>query len=100
ANHHGTGSFNVPVEELFAYLDNPLAYAADQCGTSESNYRAWLKHYRDPICQKVISGSVCGKAVKRVAIPTDFTEGLSDRNKNVCSHCIDDSALETILQYR
>ena len=76
----GAGHITIPMTEIARFMENPAAYAADYCGVSEAQYRAWLHHYHTPVCQeKHEDGGYCGADVKRIESPADFHIGESDR---------------------
>ncbi len=80
AFHPGIGQVSIPLADMASYLDNPQAYAAANSGVSPGVYTAWLAHHQHPSCNHIDrSGQVCGKALSRVALPTDFHPGESDR---------------------
>ena len=77
--HPGVGQLTVPVEDMSAYLNDPEAFAAMQLGLEPDHYRAWLKHYKEPLCRaRTASRVVCGKMLDRVEQPTEFYPGESD----------------------
>lgn len=79
----GVGQFNIPVDDLSLYLDNPQSYAAEKSGVDESLYLAWLEHHHSPRCNALDHhGQVCGKPVTSVESPLEFHRGESDR----CEH--------------
>ncbi|PKM23149.1 MAG: hypothetical protein CVV10_00675 [Gammaproteobacteria bacterium HGW-Gammaproteobacteria-14] len=100
AFHPGAGHISINANEISDYMQNPLAFAARKCLVTEEHYRAWLRHYENPICQVEISGQPCGKRVIRVDVPTQFRPGQSDRNANRCQHCRVDTAIENVLKFR
>ena len=76
----GVGHVTLPYDEFEAYFDNPVSYAAEQCGLGEPAYRQWLEHYENPVCKQVDeSGNACAEPVMRVGQPSDFRPGLDDR---------------------
>jgi len=80
AFHPGVGQISIPVEDVAGYLDNPQAYAAANSGVSPAVYTAWLSHHQHPCCNHMDkSGQLCGKPLPKVATPTEFHPGESDR---------------------
>lgn len=76
----GAGHITIPLSDLSRFMENPTAYAADQCGVKESHYNAWLKHYQAPVCTAVDEKDhVCGENIDRCDSPTDFLVGDGDR---------------------
>lgn len=75
AYHPGAGHISMPARQLSDYLQRPLAFAAQKCGVTLEQYKAWLVHYDNPECGE------CGVPVKRVDQPTDFVPGTH----NLCS---------------
>lgn len=100
AFHPGAGHISIKADELTAYTQNPVSFAARKCLVTEDHYKAWLKHYEQPVCQVSINGSACGKRVVRVDVPSRFKPGESDCNTNRCQHCISDKAIENVLKFR
>lgn len=79
----GVGQFNIPVDDLSLYVDNPQTYAAEKSGMDQSLYLAWLEHHHSPRCNALDSrGQVCGEPVAPVGSPLEFHRGESDR----CEH--------------
>ena len=80
----GAGHLTLPVPDVANYLENPMAYAAKQCGVEEERYSLWLDHYHMPVCtQKLDESSVCGANIERIESPSDFVPGES----NICEDC-------------
>lgn len=79
AFHPGAGHLTIARDDIARYVDNPKAFAASICGVSEAHYLTWLNHYHQPCCTAVHNAGVCGKALGRVASPSEFHEGESDR---------------------
>lgn len=80
AFHPGAGNIAIPLDDVSSYLDNPQAYVAAKCGVTESVYTAWLSHYQTPRCTGLDHrGDVCNQPLTRVASPSEFHEGESDR---------------------
>ncbi len=78
--HPGAGHLTINAEDMAAYLDNPQEYVAKTCGVSRLQYQNWLAHYQSPVCQALAdNGQCCGEALERVAVPSDFYAGESDR---------------------
>ena len=76
----GAGHITVPAAEIPAFMNNPIAFAAQHCGVSEALYLAWLEHYQAPICRhENEDGSLCGENIPRIAKPIDFIFEESDR---------------------
>jgi len=76
----GAGHITIPVADISSYMENPVAYAAKQCGVQEAHYQAWLEHYQAPVCSKLDEeGNMCGENVVRIANPADFHSGDQDR---------------------
>ncbi|MCW8193329.1 hypothetical protein F6455_00835 [Proteobacteria bacterium 005FR1] len=83
AYHPGAGHLTIPLADMSCYMDNPTAYAAEKCGVSLNQYRDWLAHYKQPVCQALgARGDVCGGAIERVPTPSQFHTGEHDR----CDH--------------
>jgi hypothetical protein len=100
AFHPGAGHISINASEISDYMQNPIAFAARKCLVTEEHYRAWLRHYENPVCQVEISGQLCGKRVIRVDTPNQFRPGASDRNANRCQYCRSDTAIENVLKFR
>ncbi len=80
AFHPGAGNIAIPLDDVGAYLDNSQAYVAAKCGVAEPLYAAWLAHYQTPRCGGIDHrGQTCNKPLTRVATPSEFHEGESDR---------------------
>lgn len=80
AFHPGVGQLTVPVSEVAGYLEDPDAFAAGAIGVLPELYRRWLKHHASPLCTaRLGSGQVCGCSLPKVARPSDFQPGESDR---------------------
>ena len=81
AYHLGAGNITIDLDSIGTYLENPIAYAADICKVSESDYRSWLEHYNNPVCCEfsAAKGETCGKKLRRVDMPAQFVAGRSDR---------------------
>ncbi len=78
--HPGAGHLTINAEDMAAYLDNPQEYVAKTCGVSRLQYQNWLAHYQSPVCQALAdNGQCCGEALERIAVPSDFYAGESDR---------------------
>ncbi|WP_229147032.1 hypothetical protein [Alcanivorax sp. 1008] len=100
AFHPGAGHISINAGEISDYMQNPIAFAARKCLVTEEHYRAWLRHYENPVCQVEIGGQPCGKRVIRVDAPNQFRPGQSDRNANRCQYCRSDTAIENVLKFR
>ena len=100
AFHPGAGHISINATEISDYMQNPIAFAARKCLVTEEHYRAWLRHYENPVCQVEIGGQTCGKRVIRVDTPNQFRPGQSDRNANRCQYCRSDTAIENVLKFR
>lgn len=80
AYHPGVGHITLPYDDIDAYFNNPVAYAADRCGMNEPAYREWLAHYEQPVCNHVdANGEACGEPIMRVTQPSEFRAGIDDR---------------------
>ena len=82
AFHAGAGHISIPLRDMSAYIENPMAYAANRCLVSEELYQAWLTHYDNPVCRFVVSeknNEICGCRVRKTDVPSDFQAGVSDR---------------------
>lgn len=80
AYHPGAGHMTVPLMDMSRYLDDPVAYAAKKCGVNTPQYKEWLTHYKQPVCQAIeTGGGICGSAIERVASPGQFHAGENDR---------------------
>ncbi len=83
AYHTGVGHITVPAQEMSSYLEAPIEYAARKAGVSSQHYQRWLEHYQNPICRALKqNGDACCSSIDRIAVPSDFHAGESDR----CSH--------------
>ena len=101
AFHPGAGHVSISAQEISDYMQNPIAFAARKCLVTEEHYRAWLRHYENPVCQVAcVNGQICGKRVIRVDVPNQFKPGASDRNANRCPNCRSDSAIENVLKFK
>jgi hypothetical protein len=70
----------VPQEDIPAYLQSPLEYAARYCYVDIQLYRAWLEHDKRPVCShRDDNDRPCGLPVHRVVSPATFEPGESDR---------------------
>lgn len=95
--HPGAGHVSIPVKDLAGYVENPQAYAANQCFVSEEHYRHWLEHYNDPRCKVGVGESgACGARIIRVDSPAKFVEGESDR----CARHHSDRNIDAVLKFR
>ncbi|TVZ39459.1 hypothetical protein P886_3863 [Alteromonadaceae bacterium 2753L.S.0a.02] len=76
----GAGHITIPVADIASYMENPVAYAASQCGVAEELYKAWLEHYQAPVCTaQDDEGNLCSENIPRIANPADFHCGDQDR---------------------
>ncbi|MDX1804039.1 MAG: hypothetical protein R3292_08140 [Alcanivorax sp.] len=102
AFHPGAGHISVSADQVGNYMENPIAFAARKCLVTEDQYRAWLAHYENPVCQVPVGaeGKPCGKRVIRVEVPNQFRPGVSDCNSNRCPNCRSDSAIDNVLRFR
>lgn len=101
AFHPGAGHISINAGEISDYMQNPIAFAARKCLVTEEQYRAWLAHYENPVCNvEVGEGQICGKRVIRVDVPNQFKPGVSDRNQNRCQYCRADTAIDNVLKFR
>ncbi|MGH1438699.1 MAG: hypothetical protein ACRBBR_01200 [Cellvibrionaceae bacterium] len=77
--HPGAGHLTIKAVDVPAYLENPTAYVAHQCGVNEHLYRIWLDHFYTPTCQKELdNGELCDKPLTRIDDPSQFIIGESD----------------------
>lgn len=91
--HPGAGHLTIPLQDISAYQDNPLAYAAAKCFVSEEQYRHWLAHYQQPTCDASLpSGERCAIPIDRVESPSRFAQGDS----NCCARHKAASRLRTV----
>jgi hypothetical protein len=81
AYHLGAGNITIDLDSIGVYLENPIAYAANICKVPDSDYRAWLLHYANPVCCEFSNakGESCSKKLRRVDSPAQFVAGRSDR---------------------
>ena len=80
AFHPGAGHISITLKDMGAYMENPIAYAADRCLVSEDQYRIWLDHYNNPICKAPLTkDKVCGCKIRRTDMPSQFVVGEHDR---------------------
>jgi hypothetical protein len=81
AYHLGAGNITIDLDSIGVYLENPIAYAANICKVPDSDYRAWIAHYNNPVCCEFSTarGETCGKKLRRVDSPAQFVSGKSDR---------------------
>lgn len=102
AFHPGAGHISVGADQIGEYMNNPLAFAARKCLVTEDHYRAWLRHYENPVCQVDVGADqqACGKRVIRVDVPNQFKPGVSDCNSNRCTHCRSDTSIDNVLRFR
>ncbi|WP_033416007.1 hypothetical protein [Hahella ganghwensis] len=78
--HPGAGHLTLPVQDIKRYMDNPIAYVAERCSVSEKVYKEWLDHYEKPACDFRVPGhGLCGKSINRIAAPSDYVPGESNR---------------------
>ncbi|CAD5109770.1 chromosome partitioning protein ParA [Zestomonas carbonaria] len=71
--HPGAGHLTIPLQDIARYQDNPLAYAASKCFVSEDQYRQWLAHYQQPVCEALQpNGERCAMPIDRVEAPSRF----------------------------
>ena len=76
----GAGHVTIPASEMFRFMENPLAYAAESCGVKEEHYKAWLEHYQAPVCTASLEGDQsCGENIDRIGEPAEFHIGVGDR---------------------
>lgn len=91
--HPGAGHLTIPLQDIAAYQDNPLAYAAAKCFVSEEQYRHWLAHYQQPSCEALLpSGERCAIPIDRIDTPSRFALGES----NCCARHKASSRLRTV----
>lgn len=90
--HPGAGHLTIPLQDIARYQDNPQAYAAAKCLVSEEQYRQWLAHYQQPVCEALqASGERCGIPIDRVETPSRFVPDES----NCCARHKASSRLRT-----
>lgn len=76
----GAEHMTISLADMGQYLNDPKAYAAEQCGVEVEHYRQWLQHFEQPRCSAEDSqGHRCGQTIIRVVHPSDFHPGESDR---------------------
>ena len=81
--HPGAGHLSIPLVDMAAYMDSPIAYAASKCLVQEDLYRIWVDHYDNPVCRAVLNkDNCCGERVHRIDVPSEYTQGVSDRCSN------------------
>jgi hypothetical protein len=91
--HPGAGHLTIPLQDIAAYQDNPMAYAAAKCFVTEEQYRHWLLHYQQPSCETLLpSGERCAIPIDRVDTPSRFI--LDD--SNCCARHKASSRLRTV----
>lgn len=91
--HPGAGHLTIPLQDISAYQDNPLAYAASKCFVTEEQYRHWLAHYQQPSCEALLpSGERCAIPIDRVDTPSRFSLGDS----NCCARHKSSGRLRTV----
>lgn len=91
--HPGAGHLTIPLQDIAAYQDNPMAYAAAKCFVTEEQYRHWLQHYQQPSCEALLpSGERCAIPIDRVDTPSRFIIGDS----NCCARHKASSRLRTV----
>ncbi|MDO9616712.1 MAG: chromosome partitioning protein ParA [Pseudomonas sp.] len=91
--HPGAGHLTIPLQDIAAYQDNPMAYAAAKCFVSEEQYRHWLAHYQQPSCEALLSsGERCAIPIDRIDTPSRFALGES----NCCARHKASSRLRTV----
>lgn len=77
--HPGAGHLTIALQDIARYQDNPLAYVAAKCFVSEDQYRQWLSHYQQPVCEANLpSGERCAMPIDRVETPSRFVVGESN----------------------
>ncbi len=78
--HPGAGHLTLPAQDIRRYMDGPTAYVAERCSVTEEQYLEWLNHYEHPACDfKQPGRGTCGKSLTRVAAPSDYISGESNR---------------------
>jgi len=76
----GAGHLTIPVDELSRFLEDSDAFVAAKCGVGVEQYRRWLAHYGNPVCQGASgSGAPCAKPLQKMLKPAEFVAGLHDR---------------------
>lgn len=77
--HPGAGHLTIPLGDIARYQENPLGYAASKCFVSEEQYRQWLSHYQQAVCEALLpSGEPCGMPIDRIDTPSRFVVGESN----------------------
>jgi hypothetical protein len=91
--HPGAGHLTLPLQDIARYQDNPLGYVAAKCFVSESQYKQWLSHYKQPVCEAALpSGEHCAIPIERVENPSRFAVGDS----NCCNRHKASNRLRTV----
>lgn len=77
--HPGAGHLTIPLQEIARYQESPIAYAAAKCSVSEEQYRQWLRHFQQPVCEcELTGGKHCALPIDRVDNPQRFVAGESN----------------------
>ncbi|WP_432706439.1 chromosome partitioning protein ParA [Azotobacter salinestris] len=77
--HPGAGHLTIPLQEIARYQESPIAYAAAKCSVSEEQYRQWLRHFQQPVCEcELTGGKRCALPIDRVDNPQRFVAGESN----------------------
>ena len=91
--HPGAGHLTIPLQDIAAYQDNPLAYAAAKCFVSEEQYRHWLAHYQQPSCEAALPAASAAPSPSTVSTrPVVLPLGES----NCCARHKASSRLRTV----
>ncbi|PIE43594.1 MAG: hypothetical protein CSA50_04625 [Gammaproteobacteria bacterium] len=77
--HPGAGHVTIPFVDIKRYAANPTSYVAAKCFVKEEEYKRWLAHYDNPVCQFTTeNGSQCGQPLTVVNVPNEFKPGIHD----------------------
>lgn len=80
ANHPGAGHITIPLQDMAAYMQEPMAYVAKKCAVSEEQYTRWLAHYQKPVCSiSFAKDKHCGLPIALEISPSRFIAGDTDR---------------------
>jgi len=78
--HPGAGHVSIPLNDMPAYMENPIAYVAAKCLVSEAHYTLWISHHDRPVCQQSLTrDAFCGCKIAKVDVPSQFVDGKSNR---------------------
>ena len=76
----GVDHLIIPLSDISEYLDSPTDYVSEKCSVDKDLYVQWLKHYELPVCnQSLANGAVCASPIHKIAKPSRFISGESDR---------------------